>query len=157
MSGKTIKSKGGSLFHPMVSVILFICCVPLFSSGNYLFLSILGVAVLITWFMDKTLVVDIDGRKFKESIFSTSKALAYDGYLSLFTESSGMKLQARSQSTVIKNKEVCVLHIAGKDRKKIVVASSFEEAEAAAIQLHDAWKCGVYNSYTKEWIREDNH
>ena len=132
MENQIIKSKGGSQFHPMVSVILFLFCVPAFSSGNWLVLGVLLVLVGITTFMNKIIKIDVFTRKYKYGVFSTWDDLSIGGYISIFNETSGQKMNARSQSTKVVTKELRLNYIKGKRKKKINTAKNGENAKENA-------------------------
>ena len=154
MKNEIIKSKGGAQFHPMISVILFLSCVPAFASGNWVVLTLLIVLVLVTWIMDRTIHVDVTKRKYKDGMFSSWDDLSVGGYISIFNETSGQKMQARSQSTNVKIKELKLNYIQGKVKKSIYVAKSKEEAERIALLIAEEWDIGVYDGITRIWLKE---
>jgi hypothetical protein len=154
MKNDIVVSKGGSLFHPMVSVILFLCCVPAFASGNWVVLSILLVLVGVTSFMHKVIKIDLATRKYKYGLFSSWDDLSIGGYISIFNETSGQRVNARSQSTKIVIKELRLNYIQGKKKKHIYTAKTREEAEKIALKLAEAWDAGVYDSKSRTWLKE---
>ena len=154
MKNEVIKSKGGSQFHPMVSVILFLCCVPAFASGNWGILVVLIILMLVTWILDKTVHIDVNNRKYKDGLFSGWDDLSVGGYISIFNEKSGQKMQAVVQSTKVVIKELKLNYIQGKAKKSIYVAKSKEEAERIALQLAEEWDVGVYDGLTRTWLKE---
>lgn len=154
MKNAIIKSKGGSQFHPMVPVLLFLCCVPAFSAGNYALLGVLAVLMIVTLIMDKEVKIDIASRKVKNGILSGWDDLSIGGYISIFSETSGMKMQARVQSTSVKTTELKLNYIQGRIKKHIYTAKTMEDALAVSNELADAWDIGIYDAKNKEWIRE---
>lgn len=154
MENQIIKSKGGSQFHPMVSVILFLFCVPAFSSGNWVVLCVLLFLVGITTFTDKVIKIDLFTRKYKYGLFSTWDDLSIGGYISIFNETSGQKMNARSQSTKVVTKELRLNYIQGKMKKHIYTAKTRENAEKMALKLAEAWDAGVYDSKSRTWLKE---
>lgn len=154
MENQIIKSKGGSQFYPMVSVILFLFCVPAFSSGNWLILGVLLFLIGITSFMNKIIKIDVFTRKYKYGLFSTWDDLSIGGYISIFNETSGQKMNARSQSTKVVTKELRLNYIQGKMKKHIYTAKTRENAEDTALILANAWDAGVYDGKSRIWLKE---
>jgi len=154
MKSQIIKSKGGSQFHPMVPVILFLFCVPAFSAGNYVLLALFVVLMLVTLIIDKVIKVDVAIRKVKNGLFSGWDTLSMGGYISIFSETSGMKMQARVQSTSVKTKELKLNYIQGRTKKHIYTAKTRDEAEKIAFVLAENWDVGIYDPATKMWIKE---
>jgi len=154
MSKQIITSKGGSQFHPMIPVFLFLFCVPAFASDNYIVLTILVLLMLVTLWMDKTISINVVSRQYKDGLFSSWKVLSPGGYISIFSETHGIKMQARVQSTQVKHKELRLNYIQGKHKKHIYTAKSREEAERVAIRLGDSWDAGVYNGRSRTWLKK---
>lgn len=149
-----ITSKGGSQFHSMVSVILLLFCVPAFASNNWIVLGALLALVGVTSFMDKTIKIDLTLRKYKYGLFNTWDDLSIGGYVSIFNETRGQKINARSQSAKMVAKELRLNYIEGKTKKHIYTAKTIEEAEEVAMRLADAWDVGVYDGQTRTWLRD---
>ena len=154
MENEIIKSKGGSQFHHMVPVVLFLCCVPAYSSGTYILLVVLLMLVVVTFIMDKTIQIDTASRKVKNGLFSDWDDLSIGGYISIFNETSLMKIQSRSQSTSLKTKELRLNYIQGRIKKHIYTAKNREDAVKIAILLGDNWDTGVYDAANKHWIKD---
>ena len=154
MKSNIITSKGGSQFHPMIAVILFLCCVPAFGSGQYVIFGVLVLLMILTLWMDKTIKINLDSRQYKEGLFSSWDALSLGGYVSIFSETSGQKMKARSQSTNVKITELRLNYIQGKHKKHIYTAKTMEDAIAVSTRLADVWDVGVYDAKSKEWIRQ---
>lgn len=154
MKPTIIKSKGGSQFHPMVPVLLFLFCVPAFSSGSWVLLALLVLLMIVTLMLDKTVTIDVYARKVKLGLFSSWDDLSIGGYVSIFSETSGMKMQARVQSTSVKTKELKLNYIQGRTKKPIYMAKTFEDALNIAHTLSYAWDVGIYDAKSKEWVKE---
>ncbi|PCJ66917.1 MAG: hypothetical protein COA58_05545 [Bacteroidetes bacterium] len=154
MNSNIISSKSGLQFHPMVGVFLLLFCIPVYSSENYLVLAILVIITAITWFLEMVIKIDVINRRYKSGLFKSWDSLSVGGYVSIFTETSGQKVQARSQSTTIRNKELRLNYIQGKVKKHIYTAKSKEEAEKVALRLGEQWDVGVFDGMERIWLKE---
>jgi hypothetical protein len=104
--------------------------------------------------MNKIIKIDVFTRKYKYGVFSTWDDLSIGGYISIFNETSGQKMNARSQSTKVVAKELRLNYIQGKMKKHIYTAKTRENAEDTALILANAWDAGVYDGKSRIWLKE---